>query len=67
MFLENLFQIRLKFRYLRNIEFPETLYLVVWMVSKSVFEAEADLVEVRLQVKVIINLYLTKLSNVVWP
>lgn len=42
-------------------------YLAVWMVSKSVFEAEAGLVQVRLQVKVIINLYLIKFGNVMWP
>lgn len=42
-------------------------YLVVWIVSKSAFEAEAGLVQVRLQVKVIINLYLIKFSNVMWP
>lgn len=37
------------------------------MISESIFEAEADLVQVRLQVKVIINLYLIELGNVMWP
>lgn len=45
---------------------PKHWYLAVWMVSKSLFEGETDLVQVRLQVKVIIDLYLIKLSNVMW-
>lgn len=43
------------------------LILPVWMISESIFEPETHLMQVRLQVKVIINLYLIELSNVMWP